>query len=116
MAPASSPLRLDSIVGPFAEMLLAADLPDLAAERRAEVVRFVQRRTSTVPSFTRFGITVIGLFYKAVARVPGGQVATRFLIARPLPLLGEYPRLVRSLGYAYIWERWPDTHPSGAPS
>ena len=33
----------------------------------------------------------------------------RVLLSRSLPLLGEYPRLIRSLGYAYVWERWPDT-------
>ena len=31
------------------------------------------------------------------------------MTAKPLPLLAEYPRLVRSLGYAFIWETWPDT-------
>jgi hypothetical protein len=107
-------LQLDRIVGPFADALLAADLPDLSSERRSEVVRFVERRTLTVPSLTRFGVTVIGLFYSTLLRVPGGHVAIRFLVSRPLPVLGEYPRLIRSLGYAYIWERWPDTLPSGA--
>ena len=32
----------------------------------------------------------------------------------PLPLLGEYVRLIRSLGYAYVWETWPQTRPTGA--
>jgi hypothetical protein len=114
MAFDSRHLQLDRIVGPFADALLAADLPELSSERRSEVVRFVERRTLTVPSFTRFGVTVIGLFYRALLAAPGGHVAIRVLVSRPLPVLGEYPRLIRSLGYAYIWERWPDTLPSGA--
>ena len=107
--------QLDSIVGPFADLLLTTDLPQLPADRRAQVVQFVQRRTQSVPSFTRFGVTVISLFYRVLITLPGGRQAARFLMSQPLPLLGEYPRLVRSLGYAYIWERWPDTLPSGAP-
>jgi hypothetical protein len=115
MASASRHLRLDGIVGPFAHLLLAADLPQLAAERRAEVVGFVQRRAEAVPSFTRFGITVIAVIYWAMMIVPGGRVVARFVAAKPVPILGEYPRLIRSLAYAYVWERWPDTLPSGAP-
>jgi hypothetical protein len=107
-------LRLDRIVEPFADLLLAADLPQLAAERRVEVVQFVRRRIETMPSFTRFGVTVIGVFYRLLATAPAGRAAARFLVSRPLPILGEYPRLIRSLGYAYVWEHWPDTLPTGA--
>jgi hypothetical protein len=114
MASDSRHLQLDRIVGPFAELLLASDLPQLSPQRRAEVVRFVQRRAVSVPSFTRFGVTMIGLFYRAVIATPGGRPVARFLMSRSLPVLGEYPRLIRSLGYAYIWEHWPDTAPTGA--
>jgi hypothetical protein len=114
MASDSRHLQLDGIVGPFAELLLATDLPQLLPQRRAEVVQFVQRRCRAVPSFTRFGVTVIGLFYRGLMAVPGGRPVARFLMSRSLPILGEYPRLVRSLGYAYIWEHWPDTSPTGA--
>ena len=34
--------------------------------------------------------------------------------AKPLPLLAEYPRLIRSLAYAFVWETWPDTTSTGA--
>ena len=115
MTPDARHLRLDRIVGPFAEHLLAADLPQLPAARRGEVVQFIERRVQTVPSFTRFGITVIGLFYRVLLVVPAGRMVARLLISRPLPVLGEYPRLIRSLGYAFIWEHWPDTLPTGAP-
>jgi hypothetical protein len=109
-------LRLDRIVEPFAATLLAADLPQLPHGRLSEVVVFIRRRVETMPSLTRFGVTVIGLLYRALLVVPLGSVAIRFLVAHPLPVLGEYPRLIRSLGYAYVWEHWPDTRPTGASS
>jgi hypothetical protein len=114
MASDSRHLQLDRIVGPFAELLLANDLPQLSLQRRAEVVQFVQRRANAVPSFTRFGLTMIALLYRALMAVPGGRAVARVLTSRSLPVLGEYPRLVRSLGFAYIWEHWPDTSPTGA--
>jgi hypothetical protein len=114
MASDSRHHQLDRIVGPFAELLLATDLPQLSPQRRAEVVQFVQQRARAVPSFTRFGVWMIGLFYRALIAVPGGRTVARFLMSRSLPILGEYPRLIRSLGYAYIWEHWPDTSPTGA--
>jgi hypothetical protein len=107
-------LPLDKIVDPFADALLADDLPHLSHERRSEVVEFVRRRVETMPSLTRFGVTVIGALYRMLLVVPFGSAIVGFLVARPLPILGEYPRLVRSLGYAYVWEHWPDTQPSGA--
>jgi len=116
MSSASRPRRLDTIVGPFADLLLTADLPELSDARRAEVVAFVQRRANGVPSFTRFGLTVIALVYRGVMVVPGGRSTARFLASKPIPLLGDYPRLIRSLGFAYVWDRWPDTLPTGGAS
>ena len=107
-------LRLDLIVDPFADALLAADLPHLSMDRRSEVVEFVRRRVETMPSLTRFGVTVIGALYRGLLIVPGGSHTIRFLVAHPLPIVGEYPRLIRSLAYAYVWEHWPDTQPKGA--
>jgi len=94
-------------------VLLAADFPDLPSDRRAEVVRFVERRAATVPSFTRFGVAVIGEFYRILLAAPGGERIVRSLSARSIPVIGDYPRLIRSLGYAYIWDRWPDTTATG---
>ncbi len=115
MASASRHLSLAGIVGPFAHLLLAADLPRLPEVRRAEVVGFVQRRTTAVPSFTRFGITLIALAYRVLMVVPAGREAARFVASKPVPVFAEYPRLIRSLAFAYVWERWPDTLPDGAP-
>ena len=114
MASDSRHLQLDRIVGPFADLLLATDLPQLSRQRRDEVVQFVQRRARAVPSFTRFGVTLIGLFYRALIAIPGGRWVARLLASTSIPVIGEYPRLIRSLGYAYIWEHWPDTSPTGA--
>lgn len=101
------------IVGSFAERLLARELPDLPAARRTEVVAFVAHRVDALPSFTRFGVIVLGCLFRAVLAVPGGWTATRAVLALPLPLVAEYPRLVRSLSFAYVWEHWPATSPSG---
>ena len=62
----------------------------------------------------RFGVTVIAAFFRGLLAVPGGDSVVRFLARAPLPLLGEYVRLVRSLGYAYIFETWPDTRADGS--
>ena len=62
----------------------------------------------------RFGVTLIAALFRGLLAVPGGGAVVDFLSRTPLPLLGEYVRLVRSLGYAYIFETWPDTRPDGS--
>src|SRR4051794_30541001 len=108
------PVSSFSIVGPYADKLLAADLPKLAASSRAETVRFIARRVDGMPSVTQWGVLAIGAFYRVLLALPGGWRLAKGLAGAPLPLLGEYPRLVRSLGYAYVWEHWPSTRPDGA--
>jgi hypothetical protein len=44
----------------------------------------------------------------------GRRRVVRLLAARPLPVVGDYVRLVRSLTYAYVWETWPATAADGA--
>lgn len=105
----SSPL-----VGPFADRLLALDLPGLAPQRRQQVIDFTTRRVDSLPSLMRIGVVTIAAAVRVVLVVPGSSGIVRFLARTPLPLLGEYVRLVRSLGYAYIWETWPDTRPDGS--
>jgi len=102
-------MRTSPLVEPFADRLIAADVPALDAARRGEVVAFVGRRVDVLPSVIRIGVTGIAGLYRALLAVPGGWRLALRLVERPLPLLGEYPRLVRSLAYAYIWERWPET-------
>lgn len=104
------------VVGPFADRLLMADLPDLPADRRREVVGFVARRVDTLPSFTRFGVLLLGTVFRPLVSLPGGWALSNVLFRLPLPFVGEYPRLMRSLGFAYVWEHWPTTTPTGAPA
>ena len=73
------------------------------------MVAFVGRRVDVLPSVIRIGVTGIAGLYRTLLAVPGGWRLAARLVEQPLPLLGEYPRLVRSLAYAYIWERWPET-------
>ena len=102
------------VVGSFAERLLAVDLPDLAPAKRREVIGFVAHRVDSLPSFTRFGVLVLGSIFRGLVAVPGGWGVARIVMKLPLPLVAEYPRLIRSLGFAYVWEHWPDTTPTGA--
>jgi hypothetical protein len=111
-----APSSLTLQVGKFAEVLLAADLPALNAARRDAAVAFIQRRVLILPSFTLLGVAMIALGVDLVGRVVGLARVARFIASRPLPLLAEYPRLIRSLGYAYIWETWPDTSWLGGSS
>lgn len=115
MVPDPRHFPLERIVAPFADLQLRAELPNLPAQRRDETVEFIGRRVQVVPSFTRFGIAVIAVGYRLVLALPGGRRAARVLAGASLPVLGEYPRLIRSLGLAYVWDRWPDTLPDGAP-
>jgi hypothetical protein len=101
------------VVGPFAERLLIDDLPRLATDRRREVVAFVAHRVDTLPSFTRFGVLVIGSVFRVLVSFPGGWGVAKALMRLPLPFVAEYPRLIRSLSFAYVWEHWPATTPAG---
>jgi hypothetical protein len=103
-----------SIVGPFADRLLASDFPDLAPQRRTEVVSFIAARVEIMPSFTRFGVLALGTLFRAIMALPGGWPLATIVMRLPLPFIGEYPRLSRSLAVAYIWEHWPHTTPTGA--
>jgi hypothetical protein len=101
-------------VGRFADRLLARDLPLLVAPRRDDTVRFIQERVDDMPSFTRFGVLVISHLVDVTGRLIGENRTMELIIGLPLPLLSEYPRLVRSLGFTFIWETWPDTAVDGA--
>jgi hypothetical protein len=106
--------RTAALVTPFAAALLAADLPRLSDDRLQRTVEFIARRVEVLPSFTRFGVTCIAAVFRVLLAVPGGWPVAKVLVRLPLPLVAEYPRLVRSLGYAFVWETWPELHPDGA--
>ncbi len=103
-------------VGRFADALLGADLPGLSIDRRGTTVAFVEQRVSTLPSITRLGVAIISFVVDLAGRAVGFDRVVPLISSRPFPLLAEYPRLVRSLGYAFIWESWPDTTQDGSPS
>ena len=84
-------------VAAFCDCLVAHDLPDLPAERRATVVAFAGRRIAALPTPMRIGVGVVSLAVDGVSRLIGRRRLTSFLARHPLPVLGEYVRLVRSL-------------------
>jgi hypothetical protein len=100
----------------FADQLLSTELPDLPDPARASTVAFVIRRANQVPSPLRVGITVLSIGVGAGHRLFDVERTCSFLRRTRLPFVGELARMVRSLGFAYIWETWPDTSPSGAPA
>lgn len=101
-------------VGRFADSLLARDLPALADDRRHDAVAFIERRVDGLPSVTRFGVVVIGRAVALLGRAVGESRSIDVATGVPLPFLAEYPRLVRSLGYTFVWETWPETRLDGA--
>lgn len=109
--------RLLSIEGPFgafADRLLTLELPDLPIDRRADTVAFVCRRCAEVPSPLKLGIGTLTIAVGLSERALGIDRTTRFLQTTSVPFVGELARMVRSLGFAFIWESWPTTSPTGA--
>lgn len=98
----------------FADALLALELPDLPIERRANAVAFVCRRAREVPTPLRLGVTALSIGAAVGQGLVGVDRTTAFLQATTLPFVGELARMVRSLGFAFIWETWPSTSPTGA--
>jgi len=102
--------------GAFADWLLANELPGLPADRRNDVVAFTCRRAAQTPTPLRLGVTALSAGVGALTRVAGAARTGRFVRGSRLPFLGELPRMVRSLAFAYIWETWPTTQPDGSPA
>jgi hypothetical protein len=97
-----------------AEVLLVDLLPGLPAGDRFATVDFVARRIDALPSPLRLGVALVTAVYCVLLAVPGGPSLVRTLARAPLPLLGEYPRLVRSLALAFVFETWPDRRADGS--
>jgi hypothetical protein len=106
-------LTSDGALGLFADRLLTIELPDLAPPARDETVAFVCRRANQMPSPLRIGLVLVCIGVALAQRAAGLDRTTRLLQGSRLPLLGELARMVRALGFAYIWETWPDTSSSG---
>jgi hypothetical protein len=102
-------------IASFSDRLVAHDLPGLPAAQRAEVVAFTGRRIAHLPSPMRVGVGVVASVVGLVGAVVGTDRIARFLGRHPVPIFGEYARLVRSLAFAYVWDTWPATASDGTP-
>ena len=98
----------------FAKFLTARELPGLPQARADATLPFIVSRCQGLPSITRFGVGAIAGGFSVVMRLPGGNKAAAWLSDHPLPILGEYPRLIRSLTFAYVFETWPDSRFDGS--
>jgi hypothetical protein len=103
------------LVAEFCDEVLAHDLPDLPPERRRPTVEFTSRRIAGLPSPMKVAVGLVAVAVGLIGRVAGTRRVVGLLAARPLPIAGEYVRLMRSLAYAYVWDTWPDTTHSGRP-
>ena len=109
-------LSIDGPFGVFADRLLALELPDLPVDRRSQTVSFICRRARELPSPLHLGVTALTAAMGILQRVIGLDTTTRFVRTTALPFVGELARMARSLGFAFIWETWPGTSPTGAGS
>jgi hypothetical protein len=103
------------LVAEFCEQVVAHDLPELPPNRRQEVVEFASRRIAGLPSPMKVAVGAVAGAVGGLGRVVGSARVAGLLAGHPLPITGEYVRLVRSLAYAYVWETWPDTAATGRP-
>jgi hypothetical protein len=110
----TQPLGVDGPFAAFAGELLGRELPDLDDARRTATVDFVCRRVRALPTPLLLGLTLLVLAMGVARTLAGPERVTGFLCSTRLPLVGELARLVRSLGFAFVWETWPDTSPTGA--
>ena len=94
--------------------ILAADLPHLDDDRLDEVTNFVERRIDQLVGPAGFAVRIVRTLMSVLLAPPWRRFTLPVLTAIALPGLGDFIRLVRSLGYAYIWELWPDTSSDGA--
>jgi len=111
----SSPLSPSGPFGRFADELLALELPDLPPSRRADTVAFVCRRADQLPAPLRLGLVTLTSLVGVGRRLAGDERTTRFLASTSMPFVGELARMVRSLAFAYVWETWPASTPTGGP-
>jgi hypothetical protein len=108
------PATVQRLVAPVAHLVLADDLPGLTSDERDELVAFVVRRVDVLPSVMHLGVMAVAALYRGLLSLPAGTTVVRRLARLPLPLLGEYPRFIRSLAFAEAWESNPDRRADGA--
>jgi hypothetical protein len=103
------------LVAEFCDRVVAHDLPELPPDRRRAVVEFATRRITDLPSPMKLAVGAVAGVVGGAGRIAGTARIAGLLADHPLPVTGDYVRLVRSLAYAYVWETWPDTSPAGRP-
>ena len=108
-------VTIRSLVVPFAEELLRRDLPALPDDRRDRAIDFSIGRIRTMPSPTRAGALTVAAIVRLAIATAGADRVVGAMTKLVLPGFGEYVRLIRSLGYAFVFETWPSTAPDGAP-
>lgn len=99
----------------MSDALLAIELPGLPTERRDSAAEFTAARVAGMPSPIRLGVAVVAVLLGVSSRLLGTHRVVRTLARRPLPVTGDFVRLLRSLGFAYVWEHWPATAADGTP-
>ncbi len=102
-----------SRVGPYADALLARDLPALDPERRSEAVEFVAIRIADLPTPMNLAVRILAVVFNLGLSLGSRRTYISVSSSLPIPFVSEYPRLIRSLAFAYVWEKWPDTKPDG---
>ncbi len=109
-------LTPDGPFGRFADALLLAELPGLSEPDRAQTVQFVCHRATQLPSPLRLGVIGLSILLASLHRLVDPRRVDDFFRSTTLPLIGELARMVRSLGFAFVWETWPDSDPDGQRS
>ncbi len=107
------PAPVTRSIDTFSRFLAGRELPGLDSAHHDPVVAFVQMRCAGLASITRFGVAVIAAIFGLLMSLPGGRRVVAWLCDHPLPILGEYPRLIRSLTFAYVFETWPSAQADG---
>jgi hypothetical protein len=104
-----------NLLAPFADALIAHDLPALPVDRRRASIEFALARVGVMPGPMRSGVILIAVAIRLAVALAGAEPVVRATATSRLPLVAEYVRLHRSLVYAYVWETWPATHADGSP-
>ncbi|MEI6569801.1 MAG: hypothetical protein WCO36_00030 [Actinomycetes bacterium] len=102
-----------SRVTPYADALLARDLPALDPQRRGEAVQFVAIRVADLPAPMKLAVGILAVIFDLGLSLGSRRTYISVSSRLPIPFVSEYPRLIRSLAFAYVWEKWPDTRPDG---
>ncbi len=108
---------VERTVGPFADDLLMQELVGLPPDRRRAAVRFTVDAVNELPSVMFLGVVCIATSVRAARAVPiVGPRLVGLLARHPLPLVGDYVRLIRSLGTARAYDEWPAEESEAARS